>query len=442
MDETVDRALRVLEAQSPELGRLAKTAYDALTMGAGPDTITQNDLQEHLWYVLGCKVLAPLEDKLDLARALGRLLDLMGLPRYAAICLSPTTAQVLEAWERRSGEGFKAFRRAQEESGLEPPDLEDFRWGQVMGIHESIARDGVSARLELAVAAGELRPGERGWRAAQRRIAGEYLYRPVEEMQGRSPMDTVLAERVGRWADGHRPLRAAILSPVLAQVLDPVDPPAGVERAMEPLSWLLGEAAGGIALTQKGNLGRDFVRAAWPRFREDDFPFVPRGEDDVFRLQELHALAREISAVRRSGRRLVATRAGRGWLQDPVGLWRAVARRFTEGTARRWEAAVAELALAAVLGESPRDREALEIEIRNALAEVGWRVEGPGSPPPDERVVGRALLDLLGPGGTLGMFELGKYPDRSVALTDVGRATAREALRAVAAGPWDDPRLR
>jgi hypothetical protein len=49
-----------------------------------------------------------LQGKRHLAMALGRLLDLLGLPRYAAICRSPETDAVLEAHERgpRSAPAF------------------------------------------------------------------------------------------------------------------------------------------------------------------------------------------------------------------------------------------------------------------------------------------------------------------------------------------------
>ena len=113
-----------------------------------------------------------LEGKRHLALALGRVLDLVGLPRYAAICRSPETDAVLAAYERDDREGFAAFRRAEERSGVHPPDLPELTWGPVMGLREAGAFWSTAAALELAIAGGELRPGSRGWRAAPGRCQG------------------------------------------------------------------------------------------------------------------------------------------------------------------------------------------------------------------------------------------------------------------------------
>jgi hypothetical protein len=122
------------------------------------------------------------------------------LPRYAAICGGPETAAVLQAYERSDQEGFRAFRRAQERSGVEPPDLPGpplwFAWGPVMGEQEAGAFS-VAAALELAVAGGGLRPGARGWRAAQQAVACQHLATPRPELDGHSWLELVAAERLG-----------------------------------------------------------------------------------------------------------------------------------------------------------------------------------------------------------------------------------------------------
>lgn len=93
-------------------------------------------LQRFLWYELPRKWMTDLEGKRHLAMALGRVLDLVGLPRYAAICRSPETDTVLTAYERHDREGFAAFRRAEERAGLHPPDLPELTGGPVMGMQE------------------------------------------------------------------------------------------------------------------------------------------------------------------------------------------------------------------------------------------------------------------------------------------------------------------
>jgi len=166
-DTIVAGALARLRAEDEGLGGDAEAALNSLTWDEGLETITQYGLQTFLWYELPRKWMTDLEGKRHLANALGRLLDLVGLPRYAAICRSPETDAVLDAHERGSREGFAAFRRAEERSGVHPPDLPELEWGPVMGMREAGAFWSTAAALELAITGGQLRPGSSGWRAAQ-----------------------------------------------------------------------------------------------------------------------------------------------------------------------------------------------------------------------------------------------------------------------------------
>jgi hypothetical protein len=324
-------ALERLRAEDERLGGDAEAALSSLTWDEGLDTITQYGLQRFLWYELPRKWITDLEGRRHLALSLGRLLDLVGLPRYAAICRSPETDAVLAAYERDDREGFVAFRRAEERSGLHPPDLPEFQWGPVMGMQEAGAFWSTAAALELAVAGGELRPGSRGWRAAQQAIAQRHLAAARPELDGRTWLEVVVAERVEEWAHSHGQVRRALAEPLSARLRDgPVEVPAGAAEAVAPLRWLLTRAGEGIALTQKGNLARAVAVEAVERFGWQPLPNPPRGEDDVFELWVLRDLARDLGAVRRSGRRLVATRAGRTLAGDAEALWRAVAGQLAE----------------------------------------------------------------------------------------------------------------
>jgi hypothetical protein len=122
-DTIVAGALARLRTEDEHLGGDAEAALNSLTWDEGLETITQYGLQTFLWYELPRKWMTDLDGKRHLATALGRLLDLVGLPRYAAICRSPETDAVLAAYERDDREGFAAFRRAEERSGAHPPDL-------------------------------------------------------------------------------------------------------------------------------------------------------------------------------------------------------------------------------------------------------------------------------------------------------------------------------
>jgi hypothetical protein len=73
------------------------------------------------------------------------------------------------------------------------------RWGPVMGERAAGAFVSVAAALELAVAGGELRPAP-GAGAAQQTVARRHLAATRPELDGRSWLEVVAAERLGAWA--------------------------------------------------------------------------------------------------------------------------------------------------------------------------------------------------------------------------------------------------
>jgi hypothetical protein len=103
------------------------------------------------------KWLVDLDDKLRVVAALAQALDLLELPRYAAICRSGTTREVLGGYETSVAHGKAAFRRAAAASGVVPPDLPDFLWGPAMGFEEASAWSS-TAEFPAATAADPLPP--------------------------------------------------------------------------------------------------------------------------------------------------------------------------------------------------------------------------------------------------------------------------------------------
>jgi hypothetical protein len=445
---TVAAALWRLRAEDERMAGDAEAALGSLTWDQGLQVITQHGLQTFLWHELPRKWLTDLEGKLHIATSLGRLLELVGLPRYAAICRGPETAAVLRAYERSGREGFRVFRRAQERSGVEPPDLPGsplwFGWGPVMGEREAGAFVSVAAALELAVTGGKLRPGARGWRAAHREVARRHLAASRPELDGQSWLEAVVAERLGLWARSHGEARRALVEPALSLLtsrpLLPVPVPPGADQALAPLRWLLALAGEGrgIALTQVGNLNRPTVIEAVRRFDWHPLPDPPRGEDDVFELWVLRDLIRDLGAARRSGRWLVATRAGRALAADPRALWYAVAHRL--GSGHDFAATVTELALLMLVEAGDVTEATLMERVGAGAAGEGWHERASGRPPDPETVRGQmvAPLRLL---KVLGLRRSGgDWRTRWVALTEPGRTLALEALRARATGPRPDPR--
>jgi hypothetical protein len=158
----------------------------------------------------------------------------------------------------------------------------------------------------------------------------------------------------------------------------------------------------------------------------------------VFELWALRELARDLGAVRRSGRRLLATRTGRTLTADRVALWRAVAGRL--GAGQDFRAIVTELALAVLLDGQPHAQATLIERVGAAAAGEGWHDQATGQPP-DPEAVRAQWYGLLRTLKVLSLAEEGgDWRARTVTLTPVGQATALQALHARATGARPDPR--
>src|SRR4051794_34096873 len=110
-DALIADAIAKLEIEDREAARDAEAALDWLTAGEGLEVLTQERLQHFLWYGLPMKWLTDTGHHRRVVDALAQAADLLGLPRYAALCRSETTADVLDAYERSDAEGKTEFRR-------------------------------------------------------------------------------------------------------------------------------------------------------------------------------------------------------------------------------------------------------------------------------------------------------------------------------------------
>jgi hypothetical protein len=307
-----------------------------------------------------------------------------------------------------------------------------------MGMEEASAFASTAAALELAITSGDLRPGSRWWRTTQQATAHRHLTLPRPDLDGRDWLAVVRAERIGDWAQCRGPARCALVEPLVARLADPMPLPAGADHALGPLGWLLEGAMTGLPLTQKGNLARTVVIESVNRFEWHPLPNPPRGEDDVFELWAVRELARDLGAVRRSGRRLLATRTGRTLAADRAALWRAVAGWL--GAGQEFHAAVTELVLGILLDGQPHAQATLVERVGKAAAGEGWHDRATGQAPDLEAIWGQwyGLLRTL---KVLGLVEEGgDWQARTVTLTPVGQATALQTLHARATGPRPDPR--
>ncbi len=368
----VAAALDVLRAEDRELALDAEGAFNSLTHGEGVEQITQIALQEFLWYRLPEKFLTDDAHKRRVAAALGRLLEVLHLPRYAAICTSEHTRAVLAAYEDDDDvRGRAAMRSAMAASGVQPVDVEELAWGGVMGMEEAAAYYTVADALELAIVAGEFTPGGRGWRQKQQAVVRQQLLRAREHLDGGSLLDRVLDERVDTWLSRHRSHRAEIVRPLLPRLRGPVALPDDLDRHVAPVRWLLERAAEGLALTQTHRLKPATVTAMTDAFGWDDGFSRRKLEDDFREVIATRELAEAIGAVRRHKVQLLLTPTGKALLGNPLALWRRLCGALV--SAHAYDAAVQELALALMLQEQVASRREATAAIAEVMDAEHWR---------------------------------------------------------------------
>ena len=195
--------------------------------------------------------------------------------------------------------------------------------------------------------------------------------------------------------------------------------------------WLLERAIDGIALTQTGALNRAFVREVAelrPQWWDAHLFGPPNREDELVPLGCLHDRLRDMRLLRRSGRRVVATARARALLAEPVELLDACASSLLTGDT--FEAAVAELAAALIVGGEPVDSDRLKGPVHRAILEQGWRSGAePLSVPAVAGTIGRLFWELE----ALDLVE-GSLRD-GLRLTPSGRRALLIGLRARALAP-------
>ncbi|HEY7222998.1 MAG TPA: hypothetical protein VH561_05185 [Micromonosporaceae bacterium] len=434
-DQLVPRTLARLRRTDPAAARRAERALGELLGDGGLADLTQHGLQTYLWYTLA----SGHEPQLT-AAALQSFFDLSQMHRYAAVAGSTQTKEVLRAYdEQGTTAGARAAARAMDASGVLPPDLPELEWGELMGPVETDAYQRIAVTLELALAAGELRPGGRGWRMAQQRLARHQLTLPRPEGQ---LLDRVRAERLATWADVGGAHRRGLADAVLADLLVQPAPPPDLNERIAPVQWLLELATGrpgdepGIPLTVTGNLARRVVQEASERFawwELSDRP--PRSESDIWQLAEIRLLMQRAGLLRRSGRTLVLGTRGRALLGDPLAQWQwAMTTLIDEGD---FESAAQEAGLMLLLSSGGMvDARDLIKEVAEVLGSSGWRDTGDGTPP-EELDVSRAVWDLLRRCELWALVgeERGPSFTTRVRLSDAGIRAAHTALRLLALRP-------
>ncbi len=415
---------------------MVEHALDALLRAGGLAELTQHNLQTYLWFGL-----AEAEEPQQTAAALAAFLELAEMDRYAAIAASSQTSEILRTYrERGQPAGVRAGTRAMDTSGILPPDLPELEWGEIMGMEEIQAYERIAATLELALAAGEIRPGARGWRATQMRLARHQL--TMKRPDGPPLLERVNAERIETWADSGGQSRRSLVATIVGDLAREPSPPRDLGDRMAPMQWLLEIAAGrsgdspGVPLTVGGNLSRKIVQEAAERFGWWDMAErSPRAESEIWQLLELRSMLQHAGVLRRSARRLVLGTRGRVLLHDPYTQWRLVTENLIDGS--EFDSAAQEAALMLLLGaRGVVELRELVREVAEIMAGSGWRDTGNGNPPGD-RDVGRAVWLLVRRCELWSLVNQtsGSGQTTRLRLSEAGHRGAQSALRSLALRP-------
>jgi hypothetical protein len=394
---TESQALETLTREDPEAADDARAALAWLTGDDGLETISLLRLQEFLWYALPVKWPMSTPGRVGVARALGRLFLLAGLDRYAGVCSSAGTENIITAYADGHEEGIAAYTEAIEESNAAPPDTDLLAWGSVMGPQERAAYDACAAALELAFASGELCVGARGWRTRRMDVVNRWLTgRPdVGEgvpggtdaglgADGAPGTDTWLgrisAERIDAWAHGRPGERSRLARTLIPRLLEP---PAVPDDPLPTLRWLLGHAGQGLRLTARHYIAPALVTEAVEEFGwRDQLVGTLRQELDVFPLHTLRGMAQsEMGAVRRSRTSLVLTKTGKLMTADPAARWHIGTAALIgpdDGPQPDFSVAVREAALLVILTSGPTGYDELTRVLTDLHGVEGWAAGGTG----------------------------------------------------------------
>ena len=433
-DDRLDAALADMAKDDPEAAQHAEAVYRWVAGEEGVDAITLSRVQRFAWYDISAKWFTDDRERRDVLAAGASLFDALGLDRYASVLRSSQTSEIMAAHERSSKAGYKAFQKAFDASGINPPDLEDFAWSDMMASEENAAYMAVDRALEQAMDDGRLIPGSRGWRATAQAIATEVFDGAHPEIPGQSWRSAILTERTeDRLSTLKRrsPELHTMLSNTVNRLLSPVPLPPDIEQHLEPVTWFLSYVGNGLKMTGAGFLPTAMVRDAAARFGWDkgwsDDP--PQKESDSRELMTMHQLLLDAGAVRHRKGSIVRTSIGTKMLDDPEYTWRTVAASLTP---LEWYASVAQVyTLLLVDGED--DEDVLWSRARPILIDYGYRA---GDDPPDQWAIKGAWRHVSHPLMVLsGLTETGRYPSHKIVLNPFGEATLLERLRLDITGP-------
>lgn len=408
------------------------------------DDLLQLTLQGFLWYSLPMKWLTDSAHHHEVAWALGDLFEAGGLGRYAGLCRSAATHELISRWAIEPEAARAQFRTLMANSGVDPPGTDLLTWGQLQSLTEHAACLHVSAALEAAVDAGSLVPGRRGWRSVAASVTVRTLNGP--DPHGKHPrlLDSIEDERCQDWLSDLR-RRAEMpddtARALMARVRSSSDDDLGAASAsVEPLTWFLRQIGDGVTMTEAGYLPRRLALDADERYDWFDLKptFAVRGERDLPELALLHRLARDGRLVTLRGRRLAVSARGREALDDERLLLRVVLTNLFDPTTWEGDAAVG-VAVALVCADPTQRFTGADLDAAlHRHLRARWRRGATELAVDDVRSAGWRLRTAARVFGWFAPAERGVW-DLAPHLTDVGRQACLLGVRAVACGPRSEP---
>jgi len=392
--------------------------------GRDPAECSQAEYQQFAWHTVPYRGDGP---SAEVAEACAQLLEQSGRPRAAA-AMRRHNPEVLAAWERSDSAGFRAFVKANDATGISPPDTPLLAWAAVFGSVEAEVLDGTERMLEQAIEDGRLVPGGRRWRHAQRELLVRWLTSPDPARSGAVPVDAVRAERQDRWLESGTKVRGELLRRALAETIEP--PP---ERP-EPLQALLDVTANTITLTEAQRVPPAIIREIAARL-DWNTPGTARTERHVPAFVTLRRVATDAGLLLRRGRVLRLSPAGRAAQSDPGVLAGAAARSWF-GT-DEFFTEVGEVS-AAMLLDGPASQQRILDVARTAVA-PSWR--RPDGTPPALDELRAAFHEWTWVGQVLGWVDLVAEADADMeySLTEGGRRAALAGLLRCAHAPRSRP---
>jgi hypothetical protein len=434
---TQNQALATLAREDPDAAGDAKAALACLAGDEGLGTISLLRLQEFLWYNLPVKWSMTTTAHLGVARALGRVLMLAGLDRYADVCASSGTEKIIGTYAEGHDEGIAAYTQAIDASNAAPPDTELLAWSSVMRTQERAAYDACAAALELAFAAGELSAGTRGWRTKRVELVNRWLTGPTPESTD-TWLSRISAERIDAWASGGSAVRSRLARTLIPRLLES---PTIPDDPLPTLHWLLDRAESGLRLTARYYIAPAIVTEAVDAFGwRDKLVGALRTELDVFPLHTLRGMAQDdMGAIRRSRTSLVLTRTGKLMAADPAARWHIGTAGLIgpdDGPRPDFSAAVREAALMMLLTSGPASYDELTMALAEIHASEGWGGSRmPGTPAGLASAVRTELYNLRHRLWALHLLGTDRGSGALLALTGTGVSAALSALLARALRP-------